>query len=376
MSNNTNQPEAHQPRTKPALERSLPDLTEHHLHKIAFATQGLFLLAVLAVIYFTRSLLLPFIAALLLSFLFLPIMRFLGQLRLPAALNALLLVLTLATGGFFAIYGLSGPAQEWLDEAPYSLQELQWKLRALKEPVEEMQETAKKVENLSNMGNEDQDSKKVVVKESGLDKILFLQTKEAATGVVLTLILMFFMLAWGGVFFRNLMRAMPEEEIRRRALHITQDIERSISIYLFTITLINGALGTLVALLLHFLGMPNAILWGVIAAVLNYLPYLGPAITTVVLAFAALISYDYLGQALVVPGLFLLITGLEGQFLTPMIVGRRLTLNPLAIFVGVVFWFWMWGVPGALLTVPILVSLKITLDRIDSTHAIGRLLGR
>jgi predicted PurR-regulated permease PerM len=167
---------------------------------------------------------------------------------------------------------------------------------------------------------------------------------------------------------------LPHFREQRQAVIVVREIENSITTYLATITLINIVLGGVVGLLMYLLGMPNPVLWGVLAGVLNYIPYVGPAATTAILALVALLTFPELSDALLPPGLFLLITTLEGYVVTPAAVGNRLTLNPLVIFLTLIVWFWMWGVVGALLTVPLLVCAKAVLERSHSGTALARIL--
>jgi predicted PurR-regulated permease PerM len=163
---------------------------------------------------------------------------------------------------------------------------------------------------------------------------------------------------------------------RRRLIMIGRDIQSEISRFISMITLINACLGALSAAAFWWLGVPNALLWGSAIAIANFVPYIGAAIMLVVLAAVGLISFDTLAEALLVPGSFLVLTVLEGQLLTPILVGRRLDLSPLVIFLAVIFWSYMWGLVGALVAVPIIASTKIALWHIPTLRPIARLLGR
>jgi predicted PurR-regulated permease PerM len=205
----------------------------------------------------------------------------------------------------------------------------------------------------------------VVVEDSNLDTQLLIKTQAVAVGIFTTLVLLFFILGWGDRLYRNVVNALPHFREQRQAVLIAHEVESAITAYLATITIINMLLGIVVGGAMYLLGMPNPVLWGVMAGVNNYVPYLGPAITAAVLGFVALLSYPTVAEALLVPGVFLVITSLEGYVITPMAVGHRLTLNPMLIMLSLLFWFWMWGVVGALLTVPALVCLKVILERVD-----------
>jgi predicted PurR-regulated permease PerM len=141
--------------------------------------------------------------------------------------------------------------------------------------------------------------------------------------------------------------------------------------YLFTITCINVGLGSAAALLMHVLGMPNPLLWGVMVALLQYVPYVGPAISGTILTIVAFITYDDLNSILLVPAVFFALVTVEGQFITPYLTGRSLTLNPVMVFLSMLLWGWIWGAVGALMAVPLLMTLKIVCDHIESLHAIG-----
>ncbi|MGD2074005.1 MAG: AI-2E family transporter, partial [Gammaproteobacteria bacterium] len=311
------------------------------MNGIRIAVWGLVAIAVLAVLYVAQPVLLPLAAAFLLSFVLRPISRALGRLGSPAPLSALLLVALLGGGVVYGIYRLGEPAEQWLNEAPRSLQQLQYRLRSLKKSITRVQSATEEVSRLGKGGEEA--SKEVVVEDSNLDSQLLIKTQEVAVGLFTTLVLLFFILGWGDRLYRNVVNALPHFREQRRAVLIAHDVESAITVYLGTITLINIVLGVVVGGLMYLMGMPNPVLWGVMAGVNNYVPYLGPAITAAVLAFVALLSYPSVAEALLVPGAFLIITSLEGYIITPMAVGRRLTLNPLLIMLSLLFWFWMWG---------------------------------
>jgi predicted PurR-regulated permease PerM len=188
-------------------------------------------------------------------------------------------------------------------------------------------------------------------------------------------ILLYFLLASGDLFLLKLVRVLPRFEDKKIAVTIVHEVRHDVSHYLLTITLINIGLGVATGIAMFWLGMPNPLLWGVMAASFNFIPYLGAMASAIILTLVALLTFDELGRILLVPGVFLVLTSLEGGFVTPAIVGRRLTLNPVAIFVWLTFWGWLWGVPGMLLAVPMLAILKIVCDHVQPLNSVGEFLG-
>lgn len=335
--------------------------------KVVLAIYALLLLAVLAALAEAKAVVLPLATAFLLSFLFRPVVRRAEALRVPAPLVAALLVLILGVGLGFSVYALKDPATDWLREAPYSLKQLEYRIEELRKPIADMKAASDALDDLR--GGDAQADKEVVVKEQALDEIVVIETSSALMSVFTTLVVLFFILGWGQRLFRNLVSVIPQFGDRREAVNLVRDIERSITRYLTTITLINVVLGLVVAAAMYLLGMPNALLWGVVAGLLNYVPYLGPAVTALILAFASALTFPSLSEAMLIPGVFLLITAIEGNFITPYAVGSQLTLNPLLIFLSLILWFWMWGFIGALLTVPILVCIKAVLAHAEGHTA-------
>lgn len=188
--------------------------------------------------------------------------------------------------------------------------------------------------------------------------------------------LLYFMLATGNSILARGLGLLRSASARQQAKDIGANVVHRISVYLGTMALINIAFGAATALLMYALGMPNPVLWGALAAVLNFVPYLGALVTVSILSIVALLSFDDLGQALLVPAAFLVLNQIEGDMLTPWLLGRRLSLNPLVVFLGLVFWAWLWGAVGAFLAVPIMVTVKEVCDNVERLAPIGRLLGR
>ena len=189
------------------------------------------------------------------------------------------------------------------------------------------------------------------------------------------LILLYFLLASGDSFLRKLVPMIPKLRDKVRAVEIAHDIEENISKYLQMTFLINFCLGLSIGIASYFVGLQNYILWGVLGFLLNFIPYIGAMVGIVSILFVGLITFSSPQQAFVMPGIYLLIAIIEGNFLTPMIMGRFMTLDPVAIFISLMFWGWIWGIPGALLAVPILAVVKILCDHIVPLEPVGAFLG-
>ncbi|MGN6392768.1 MAG: AI-2E family transporter [Gemmatimonadales bacterium] len=356
-----------------------PDLTKlgQALHRIevrSIAITGLFVLAVLYTLYFARAFLLPIVLAILLDFLLSPLIRTLKRGRIPEPVGAALVLLGLLGAVSVVGYSLAEPAREWVARAPESLQKVQSRLRDLRKPVEQVTRTAEQVEAATEV--EKGGPQEVVVRGPRLSERLFGTTQSLLTGALETLILLYFLLAVGDLFLEKLVRVLPQLKDKKKAVAIARETEASISTYLFTVALVNLALGVTVTLVMLAIGMPNALLWGAMAALAEFIPYIGATILLTTLALAGLVTFPTVGHALAVPGAYLTVNLLQSQFISPLVLGRRLTLNPVAILVGLVFWWWLWGVGGAFIAVPLLATFKIFCDHIESLAPIGEFLGK
>jgi predicted PurR-regulated permease PerM len=334
---------------------------------------------VLYSLYFARDFLLPIVFALLLNFLLSPLIRRLTRLHLKPPIGAAIVVILLvgAIGG--AVYQLAGPAQGWAATAPQSFGTAQGKLRGIIRP---MQQVSKNVERAADQaadavaGPTGKVPEIVVQSGPSLSSRLFGTTQKIIAGLLEIFILLYFLLAGGDLFRQKLIKVLPHFGDKVKAVEIARATEATVSAYLTTTLLINAVEGALVALVLWVLGMPNVLLWGALVACLEFVPYLGAATAVLVLGVAGLTTFEQLGHALLVPGSFLAINLLQANLVTPMLLGHRLTLNPVAIIVGLAFFFWIWGVPGAFLAVPLLATFKIFCDNIESLAAIGEFLGQ
>jgi predicted PurR-regulated permease PerM len=214
----------------------------------------------------------------------------------------------------------------------------------------------------------------VAVQGSGLSDRLLSGTRSLASGLLQTVLVLFFLLVSGDTFLRRLVEILPRFKDKRKTVDISQQIERDVSVYLFTITIMNLAVGVGTAVVMALCGLGDPLLWGTLAFLLNYIPILGPMIGGVIFLLAGLLSINSLWVAFLPAGLYLLIHLVEGETVTPMLLARRFTINPVLVVLALVFWYWMWGVPGAILSTPMLAIAKIICDRIRPLTAFGHFM--
>ncbi len=366
-------PREEPPPSRPNLKK-LRDAMQGPFGVRSLALTGLVVLAAFYTLYFARAFFLPIVLALLLSFLLSPVVRGLKKLHIPNALGAALVVFGLLGSLGWGIYELAGPAYEWAQQAPRQMRRLERKLAEFKKPVQTMSKATQQVEKITQVGA-GQEPRKVEVQTETLGERMFSQATELFAGGTIMFILLFFLLASGDLFLRKLIRVLPSLADKKRAVEIARQIEQDVSTYLATITVINLVLGLAVWGLMRWIGVPNPLLWGVLAFVTNYIPYLGAILMIAVLAMVGFLTFDDTARSLMVPGAFVGLNLLESYLVTPMVLGHRLTLNPVVIFLGLTFWGWLWGITGALLAVPIMVVLKIICDRSEPLRSIGEFLG-
>lgn len=349
---------------------------EHPRDPTRFAVVGLFVIALLFTLYFGRDVLLPIMLALILSFLLRPLVRALYRLGIPEALGAAVMVLLLFGSWMLAVYTLSGPAAEWVNRMPRVLHELEFKLGDIRAGIERAREASRQIEQITNSGGDPSAPvREVVVRGPTLIEQALNQVETLIANVVILLVLLYFFLARGRNSLEALIGTMRSVDDRVHYAMVTATLQQNIAAYLLTITVINTLLGVAAGLLMWMWGLPNPALWGVLVGLANYVPFIGPAVMSGVLFLVSVLTFEGLGTILLPPLSFIALTTIEGNFLTPMIIGRRLSLNPIAVFVSILFWGWLWGIPGALLAVPILAILKILFDAHEPMKPIGALLG-
>lgn len=334
---------------------------------------GIFIFMAIYALYFAKAFFMPVILAFLLALTLTPIVRFLRKRGIPEALSATLLVVLSLFIVVSAGYLLSGPVIDLINNTSTIGQQLTERLAQLRRPFEKIMEISHQLEGLTETTQEP-GIQKVAMAQSGILSSAASNVLSAGTSFTIIFVLSLFLLASGTMFYEKIIQSFTSLSEKKRALRVVFDVEREISHYLLTVTIINTGLGTVIGLGLWALGMPNPLVWGAAAALLNFLPYVGALMTLVLVAVIALISFDTISYALLAPAFVLLCDIIEGQFVTPMVVGRRLEINAVAIFIAIAFWSWLWGFVGALMAVPLLVVIKVFCDHFDGLTHVGNFL--
>lgn len=339
---------------------------------VRFALLSIAGILILGAIYFAKALLLPIALALMLTLALSPVMRYFGRFGIPEFVPAMLVVVVFTGSMAAGVYYLAEPVQNWIAGAPQMGRQIKVKLRQFRAPVAAARNASKKLEKI--VGTADPEVQKVAIQQSGILTDAANGAASVGATVGVTVVLLFFLLSSGRMFFEKLVRALPSLTEKKRAIRIAHTVEEEVSGYLFTFTLINLCLGLAIAGAMWTVGMPNPALWGVMAALLNFVPYLGAIVGLIIVSAVALISFDTIGATALTAGLYLTCTTIEGQFITPAVVGRRLELNTVAVFISVALWGWLWGIPGALIAVPLLVSVRVLCEHFESLATLGEFI--
>lgn len=397
---------------EPPSRSSLGNKVQERLATFSFVQHAILLLAVAYTLYFIRPVLLPIILSLLLSLILKPIHRYLCKLKLPSPMSSLLIILTvlglLGTG----IYYLSAPAVEYTDKLRNEI--VKNRLKSVFYPIakiqKEISQVATEVEKITNTGEDEggddslnqediKDEESINAKTGSLERSKIPNQQIAtldetfvkplspvkvniATNpidelveiinsvgyyIVVTLTLVYFILAYG----EKMLNRITEVDLTAKLM---DEVTNEVSRYMFTITIINIVLGLVIGLAMWALGMPNPVLWGVLAAVLNFIPYIGAIVGTCIVFLVAATHYDQSMFIILVPGVYYLTTLFEGNFVTPAILGESFTVNPIIIFVWVLCWGAFWGIPGMLIGLPLLMTCRIILSRWQGFKRIERII--
>ncbi|MFD2142817.1 AI-2E family transporter [Ancylobacter oerskovii] len=316
-------------------------------------------LALAGVLVVARAVLIPIVAAVIIGSVIGPFIEALARRGIPSPVAAVLIVIAMVAAFYGATTVLAGPLASWIERAPEIGEILRERFATLRPAVQRMLSF---VEALESIGRATEPPVAVTISDSRMLESAIGMVTPALGALILFVGSLLFFLAGRIQIKRKVVQAIGPRAGRLTALKVFREIETRLGTYLVTATFINVGLGVATGLLTWSLGLPTPIMWAVLAAVLNYIPYVGPAAMTLVLAMVGIVSFPNLVEGLLPAALFVVITSIEGQFLTPLIVGRRVALNPFAVFLSMALWTWLWGPVGTFLSVPLLIAAMALVD--------------
>jgi predicted PurR-regulated permease PerM len=332
------------------------------------------LLGTVAALSLARAVFMPLAFSLMLFFLLRPPVRWLSERGIPRVLGGALVLGIFVALAIFAVVELAGPAVEWAKRLPSAIRQLELKSRELRYPLEHLTRALQAVATLAEVGRSN--VPRVDLVRPSLVEGLFAHASVVAAEVGLASGAAYFMLIDGDTLLRRVFRLKPAQKGDRRSTQVMNEVGARMSAYLGAVTLVNLGLGACLTALLAVVGMPNPWLWGLLAALLTYVPYVGPTVGICLVALASFVTYPTFGAALLPPLIYLGLAVIEGNFVTPLVLGRTLAVRPLVLFVWFAFWAWLWSIPGAILAVPLLMLFKLICDESPKLAAISFLVRR
>jgi predicted PurR-regulated permease PerM len=334
--------------------------TRRHLRAIRILLNGMLLLALLYTVTLTRALLIPLVLAAFIGLALNPIVATGARFRLPRWLTAIVLMSGLVVGIGAGVGALAQPAMGWFHGAPSAIRSFVPKFRSVTKPLEAANRATQTLVTGSSRTVKPQPPAFTITAwdvVSTAPKIL--------AAVLSVLLLVFFFLIYGDTMLRRLVELTPSFAYKRHAVSIVRSFQVEVSRYLLTALLINASLDAITAGMLWLYKVPDAMLWGAVAMFANFIPYVGAIFTTAVLAFVSMLYAKNAELSVFLPAVtFAGITIIEGNLITPLIQGRSMRLSPIAILLWLLIWGWLWGIPGALLAVPMLTCTKLICERI------------
>jgi predicted PurR-regulated permease PerM len=352
------------------------DRSTDYTRQIRNSLFGLFLLAFGLFLDFAQDFILPVLLGFLIAITFRPAVRMLARVGVPEWFAATGFISLVVMGVAGLAYLITGPIAAFVRDAPAYAQTFGAKLHDVQGSFGPLMRLAEKIQ-AATQPTGTLVAEEVVVRDGPplayLGQITGYSMGIVAS-IVLTLVIAAFLMASGDLFYAKLVRVLPTLRDKKTALRIVYDVEREVSDYLLIVTAINAVLGLAVAVSFYALGMPAPLLWGVLVFVLNYVPYIGAVTGIGVAAFMAVVSFDSIAYAALAPLSYALFNGIENQFLSPFLLGRRLQLNSVAILLALTFWTWIWGIAGTMVAVPILVTIKVFCDHLDGLSGVGEFL--
>lgn len=358
-------------RRKPGSSRSTRRISRH-LRSIRISLNGIILLALVYTVAIGKSILVPLVLAGFIGLALNPIVVTAARVRIPRWLAAVTVMLLLGAGLVWGVSTLSTPALNWFHEAPTAMRAFAPKLKPMTQQIEAASRATQTLVGgtVARAAPQSQNS----FAFSAWDVVA--NAPKVLASILTVALLVFFFLVYGDEILRRAVEISPTFSYKRHTVSIVRSIQEEVSSYLLMTASINVTLGLVTAGMLYLYGVPDPLLWGTVATVANFIPYVGAITTTTVLAIVGVLHFQELGPALVPAGTFAGITAIEGNLITPMLQGRRSRLSPVAILLWLLIWGWLWGIPGALLAVPMLTCVKLITAKLRGWQWFAHIISR
>ncbi|WP_254656322.1 AI-2E family transporter [Jannaschia sp. CCS1] len=350
------------------------DQTPRALRRLSIPIIGIFLILLLQALVWASDFLIPVTAACLGYFVLNRPRRWLARIGIPPFVSALLFVAILTLFIGLLLVQLSAPAAQFIEDLPSLIEQIQDKLQDAGGTLEAINDASVAAEEI--VADQDQETVSVeVVSDTGFAATLFSMAPGFLSRIMFALLLLFFLVASGDMFFIKTVQSFDRFRDKRRAVEVMHAIEDRLGYYLGGITVINFGLGIAISIAMALWGLPGALVFGFMAFCLNFVPFLGGLLGASIAAAVAFVSLDGTWVAAGVFATYIILTSIEGQFVTPMLISRRMRLNTTVVFLTVAFFAWIWSVMGMVVALPILIVIKIACDETDSLRTLGRFLG-
>ena len=338
------------------------------------AIRGLFLLAILYTLYFSAALILPILTAILLGLMLATPVRWLSNIGIPRSLAASTIVLALVIifGGL--IVSLAEPANAVITKSPQAISRIEKVFKELREPLAEVSKASEKISQLSVSAAPKGKTQWVRTIEPAIFDIWIQSVPVLILNILGTLLLTVIFLTHGDSVLRKVVELAPQLRVKKEIVTASRSAQNELSRYMFTVTSVNLVFGAIIALALWLLGVDQPLLWGGIAALVNFAPYIGMAIMVCLLTIAGFMQFDTVGMALFVPGIYIILNALESEIITPLVLGKSMEIDPLVVILALLVFGWMWGLVGLLIAVPLLTCFRIIAEKHPAMSAISRLI--
>lgn len=356
------------------LPKALPSISNNTQFIVAFSVAVIAAVVSCVALYFSRPIMIPIVTAFVLSVLLAPAAEWLKKRSIGDSTGAFIIVLAAFSLFAGAVYLTIQPGAAWLERLPDVIEDAKGKLTNVQETVEKVQSVSEQVNDLTDLNGE-KSNNEVTIQQPALGGVLVSSARAILVQVLFTTVLTYFFLASRKDLQRKLMLMRTTTSGMLQTTRMMRAVEHKVGSYMLTMFVINIGLGAATTIVMIALGMPSPFVWGGLAAILNFIPYLGPFTLVVLLSVTGIVAFDT-PLEMAAPALaYTALNFIESNFVTPLLIGVRLTISPLAVILNISFWTWMWGPAGAIISIPALIIFKTVCDHSDVLRPVGLLIG-